>query len=415
MDKYEKLRDLAEEKLCEKDQIIHKLPKEFDELIHELQVHQIELEMQNDELKRSQTEIEELNHKYYNLYNSAPAGYITMDMATRITEINIIGAELLGIGQTERHNYIFNLFIVPEYHELFNFHVKNALRTGNKQNFELDLKRRDKTIFHAHIEMDIKLEKNTLYKLVIVDLTERKKLEEDLKRSNDELKQFAYVASHDMQEPLRTIVSFTQLLARRYEGKLDKDADEFIDYIVDAAIRMKQQIEDLLEFSRVMNQCDNFEKINVNKVIKQVISSLKTLIDENNAEINCDQLPEIVADYGQLSRLFQNLIINSIKFKKPDEAPKIHISAKKDEENNEYIFSVSDNGIGIEPQYQDRIFTIFQRLHTIEEYQGTGIGLSVAKKIVEHHEGHIWVESKFGIGSTFYFTIPVSTNNIKTS
>ena len=343
MDKYEKLRNLAEEKLCEKDQSIHKLPKEIDELIHELQVHQIELEMQNDELQRSRTEIEKLNHKYYDLYNSAPAGYITMDMATRITEINIIGAELLGIGQTERHNYIFNLFIVPEYRDIFNFHVKNALRTGNKQNFELNLKRRDKTIFHAHIEMDIKFEKNTLYKLVIVDLTERRKLEEDLKRSNEELKQFAYVASHDMQEPLRTIVSFTQLLARRYEGKLDKDADEFIDFIVDAAIRMKQQIEDLLEFSRVIAQGGNFEKINVNDVLKQVISSLKTLIDENNTKISYDPLPEVVADRRQLSRLFQNIIINSIKFRKPDEAPKIHISAKKDEENNEYIFSVSDN------------------------------------------------------------------------
>ncbi|OEC88369.1 hypothetical protein A9507_04845 [Methanobacterium sp. A39] len=371
--------------------------------------------MQNEELQRSRTEIEELHQKYYDLYNSAPAGYITMDMATKITEINIIGAKLIGIDPTEKHKYIFNLFITPEYRELFNFHVKNALRTGNKQNFELDLKRRDKTIFHAHIEMDMKLEKNTLYKLVIVDITERKKLEEDLKRSNNELKQFAYVASHDLQEPLRTIVSFTQLLAKRYEGKLDKDADEFVDFIVDASIRMKQQIDDLLEFSGVMTHGGNFEKINMNDVLKQVISSLNTLINENNAKISCDPLPEVVADHRQLARLFQNIIINSIKFRKPDEAPKIHISAKKDEENNEYIFSVSDNGIGIESQYQDRIFTIFQRLHPMEEYKGTGIGLSVAKKIVERHGGLIWVESKFGKGSTFYFTIPVSTNNIKTS
>ena len=408
MDRYQKLRDLAEEKLCEKDHGTHKLPKEIDELIHELQVHQIELEMQNDELQHSRTEIEELHQKYYDLYNSAPAGYITMDMATRITEINIIGAKLLGIDQTEKHKYIFNLFITPEYHELFRSHVKKALSTGNKQNFELDLKRRDKTIFHAHIEMDIKFEKNTLYKLVIVDLTERKKLEEDLKRSNEELKQFAYVASHDMQEPLRTIVSFTQLLTRRYEGKFDSDADEFMSYIVDASIRMKQQIEDLLEFSRVLTQGGNFEKINTNDILKQTISNLKTLIDENNAEISYDPLPEIVADYKQLARLFQNIITNSIKFRKPEEAPKIHISSKKDEKEGKYIFSISDNGIGMEPQYQDRIFTIFQRLHTMEEYSGTGIGLSVAKKIVERHGGHIWVESKFGKGSTFYFTISAS-------
>lgn len=408
MDRYEKLRNLAEEKLCEKNHGISELPKEIDELIHELQVHQIELEMQNEELQRSKAEIEELNQKYYDLYNSAPAGYITMDMSTRISEINIIGAELLGINTAEKHKYIFNLFIAPEYREKFKYHVKKALRTGNIQNFELDLKRRDKTVFHAHIEMSVKFEKNTLYKLVIVDLTERNKLEEDLKRSNDELKQFAYVASHDMQEPLRTITSFTQLLARRYEGKIDKDADEFIGFIIEASIRMKQQIEDLLEFSRVITQGGSFEKTNTENILKQVISSLKTLIDENNVEISHDPLPQIVADHGQLARLFQNLIINSIKFRKPGEQPKIHISAKKDAENNEYIFSVSDNGIGMEPQYQNRIFTIFQRLHTREEYQGTGIGLSVAKKIVERHGGHIWVESKLGIGSTFYFTI--STN-----
>ena len=408
MDRYEKLRNLAEEKLCEKDQGVNKLPKEIDELIHELQVHQIELEMQNDELQRSRTEIEKLHQKYYNLYNSAPAGYITMDMTTRITEINIIGAELLGFNKAEKDKYLFNLFIVPEYRDAFIYHVKKALRTGNIQNFELDLKRRDKTVFHAHVEMSLKLEKNTLYKLVIIDITERKKLEEELKRSNEELKQFTYVASHDLQEPLRTITSFTQLLARRYEGKLDNDANEFINFIVDASIRMKQQIEDLLEFSRIMTQGGNFEKINANDVLKQVIFSLKTLIDENSAKISYDHLPKVVADHRQLARLFQNIITNSIKFRKPDEAPKIHISAKKDEKAGQYIFSVQDNGIGIEPQYRDRIFIIFQRLHTREEYPGTGIGLSVAKKIVERHGGRIWVESELGKGSTFYFTIYLS-------
>lgn len=405
MDRYDKLRELAEKKICENNQNIHKLPEEIDKLIHELQVHQIELEMQKDEIQRSRAEIEELQQKYYDLYNTAPAGYITLDITARIIEINLMGAELLGFRKDEVGKYLFNLFITPECHSTFNFHVNNALKTRNKQHFELDLIRRDKTVFHALIEMSLEFKKNILYKLVIMDISERKKLEEDLKLSNKELQQFAYVASHDLQEPLRTIASFTQLLERRYKGQFDSDADEFMAYIVDATKRMKQQIDDLLEFSRVMGG-GNFEKVNVDEILKQSISGLNTLINENNAEITYNSLSHVIADPIQLTRLFQNLISNAIKFKKTDEPPKIYISVKKDERNNEYVFSVSDNGIGIEPQYLNRIFTIFQRLHTRDEYEGTGIGLAVAKRIVERHGGRIWVESELGKGSTFYFTIP---------
>ena len=249
------------------------------------------------------------------------------------------------------------------------------------------------------------------HSMAVVDITERKKLENELKRSNNELQQFAYVASHDLQEPLRTVASFTQLLARRYEGKLDSDADEFIHYIVDASVRMKQQIEDLLEFSRIMTRGGEFRKFKLKKIIKEDINGLKILIDENNAQITCGPLPEIYGDPRQIARLFQNLITNSIKFRKPDEPPKIHISCQKGQKSNEPIFSVSDNGIGMDPQYKDRIFTIFQRLHTTEEYTGTGIGLAVAKRIVERHGGKIWAESEPGKGTTFYFTISAEIVN----
>lgn len=228
---------------------------------------------------------------------------------------------------------------------------------------------------------------------------------DELKRSNDELQSFAYVASHDLQEPLRTISSFTQLLERRYGGKLDSDADEFIEYVVEAAQRMQQMINDLLDYSRIMTKVKEFEEINSEDILEEVIKSLKTTIDENNAVITHDKLPTVIADKGQLLRVFQNLIVNAIKFKKPDEPPRVHIACRKDEENNEYVFSVTDNGIGIEEQYFDRIFTIFQRLHTRDEYQGTGIGLSLVRRIVERHGGYMWVESEFGVGSTFYFSI----------
>ena len=253
---------------------------------------------------------------------------------------------------------------------------------------------------------------------VASDITKYKKAEEEikilleeLKRSNHELQQFAYVTSHDLQEPLRTIASFTQLMERRYKGKLDEDADEFMGYIVDASVRMKQMILDLLEYSRVGTKQEKYQQVNMESQLNNVLANLNDLIERSHAEITHDPLPVVFGDKGQLLLLFQNLVSNAIKFRKENEPPKIHISTVHDPENNEYLFSIADNGIGIEEQYFDRIFTIFQRLHTREEYQGTGIGLSIAKRIVERHGGRIWVESKFGEGSVFYFTIPMKMKN----
>ncbi|MGZ7107984.1 MAG: PAS domain S-box protein, partial [Methanobacterium sp.] len=249
-------------------------------------------------------------------------------------------------------------------------------------------KKLDEELRKSHDELELKVEERTAELDVLID---------ELKRSNKELQQFAYVSSHDLQEPLRTIASFTQLLERRYKGQLDSDADEFMDYIVNAAKRMQTLINDLLQYSRVTTKGKEFQSVDVNEVLDTVLSNLKTSIDENNAEITVDNLPTLMADDSQLIQLFQNLIGNAIKFKKVDEPPKIHISARKDEDKNDYIFTVADNGIGMEPQYAERIFVIFQRLHTMDVYKGTGIGLSVAKKIVERHGGHIWVESEFGV------------------
>lgn len=256
--------------------------------------------------------------------------------------------------------------------------------------------------------MEVKLNKVLLNldKEVQERTKEQEKLIEELKRSNKELEVFAYVASHDLQEPLRTIASFTQLLEIRYKGKLDDDADEFIEFIVDGSKRMKQLILDLLEYSRITTKGQEFQPVNTNELVDYVLNNLNTLIAENNVIITFDDLPTITADKGQLARVFQNLISNSIKFRNPYEQPKIQISYR--EKENEHFFSVSDNGIGIEKQYFDRIFTIFQRLHTMNEYPGTGIGLSVTKRIIERHGGDIWVESSFGVGSTFYFTLPKS-------
>ena len=234
------------------------------------------------------------------------------------------------------------------------------------------------------------------------DITERKNADEELARSNADLQHFAYVASHDLREPLRMITSFLQLLERRYKDELDQDANEFINFAVEGAKRLDNMINDLLEYSKVANKERIFNQVNMEKVLDQTLINLKVQIDENNVIITHDALPTINGDEKLLVQLFQNIIGNAIKYRSK-EPPEIYISAKK--EKNQYLFMIRDNGIGMSPDYLDRIFTIFQRLHTKDEYEGTGIGLSIAQKIVHQHGGEIWVKSEQGKGSTFYFTI----------
>jgi PAS domain S-box-containing protein len=264
--------------------------------------------------------------------------------------------------------------------------------------------------------------------VIFWDVTARKLAEEqlsrtaaDLARSNQELEQFAYVASHDLQEPLRMITSYTQLIAKRYGDKLDNDAREFINFAVDGAQRMQRLINDLLAYSRVGSKGKPLEPVAGGDCLKAALDNLKVAIEEGKASVTFDELPEVLGDSVQLTQLFQNLIGNALKFRGKSPA-RIHIGAKRrlapscpvpttqaplrQEKPEEWEFSVRDNGIGIEPQYYDRIFVIFQRLHTQDQYPGTGIGLAICKKIVERHGGRLWVESKAGEGTTFFFSLP---------
>jgi light-regulated signal transduction histidine kinase (bacteriophytochrome) len=224
----------------------------------------------------------------------------------------------------------------------------------------------------------------------------------ELARSNADLESFAYVASHDLQEPLRMVASFTQLLARRYKGKLDADADEFIGFAVDGANRMQQLIQDLLSYSRLTTRGKALELTESQTACNNALANLRKSIEDSGAKVVVGTLPAVLADAVQLSQLFQNLIGNAIKY--CQRRPEIQVEARAD--GKDWAFSIRDNGIGIDPRYCERIFQMFQRLHTRNEYSGTGIGLTICRKIAERHGGRIWVESQPGRGSTFWFTIP---------
>lgn len=254
----------------------------------------------------------------------------------------------------------------------------------------------------------------TSYEELRTEISHRKQAEktlakqaELLARSNRDLEQFAYVASHDLQEPLRNVTNCVQLLEKRYKNEPGSDAAKWADYAVESCARMKDLIDDLLEFSRVGTRGNPLEPTDCEKALARALAALRFAIEESGAVVTHDPLPILNADTAQFSQLFQNLIANGIKFR-GKEPPRLHVSAEKND--YEWLFTVQDNGIGIDPQYEDRIFVIFQRLHGKAEYPGTGIGLSVAKKIVERHGGRIWVQPNCDSGSTFCFTIPTGEN-----
>jgi light-regulated signal transduction histidine kinase (bacteriophytochrome) len=248
----------------------------------------------------------------------------------------------------------------------------------------------------------IKIHEKELQNQVVERTSELEQKTKELKCSNAELERFAYIASHDLQEPLRMVSSYVQLLSNRYKDKLDSEADEFICYAINGTNRMRKLIDDLLIYSRLKEYRIPLKTVNLELVVKTVLENLKPAIIDSNAVVSYSPMPSISANESQMIQLFQNLISNAIKFRGKN-IPRIYLKAKK--RDNAWQFSVSDNGIGIKKEFRERIFQVFQRLHNYEEYNGTGIGLSICKKIVEIHNGEIWIDSKYGKGSTFYFTI----------
>lgn len=356
----------------------------------------------------------EASRRHHQIIETALDAFIGMDADGIVTDWNRQAERTFGWSQSEAMGRPLAEMIMPHRHpETPGLQDLLDADTGRALN-----KRVETTAVHRDghefpIELAITLitrADRSHFAAFVRDVTERHRAQqelarkvEELARSNAELEQFAYVASHDLQEPLRMVASYTQLLARRYQGRLDSDADEFIAFAVDGATRMQTLIQDLLSYSRVTTRGQSFEAIEASRACEAALQNLRTAVDDAHARVTVAELPKVRADATQLIQVFQNLIGNAIKYR-DHRQPHIRISAVPD--GKLVRFSVNDNGIGIERQYFGRIFQMFQRLHTRQQYSGTGIGLALCRKIVERHGGRIWVESTSGEGSTFYFTVP---------
>ncbi|HEV8410501.1 MAG TPA: ATP-binding protein [Gemmatimonadaceae bacterium] len=340
-------------------------------------------------------------------FESSPSGMVMVNRDGKIILVNRETERLFGYSREELIGQTIDMLVPratraehPEHRANFFAHPQSRAMGAGR---DLHGRRSDGTEVPVEIGLNpIETDDGMCVLASVVDISARKRAEQELKRSNEELERFAYVASHDLQEPLRTVASFVQLLERRYGATLDADAKDFIGFAVDGAKRMQQLIDDLLAFSRVGRLGGAFVPIAADVSVDISIENLGAAITESNAVIERGELPVVLGDATQLRLLFTNLIGNAIKFSGPARVV-VRISAVRD--GSFWRFSVSDNGIGIDSQYFERIFVIFQRLHLREDFAGTGIGLAICKKIVERHGGRIWVESEPGKGSTFSFTL----------
>ncbi|MCX6903166.1 MAG: PAS domain S-box protein, partial [Verrucomicrobia bacterium] len=360
--------------------------------------------------------------RFRRIFEDGPLGMATTATDFRFTRANRAFCSMMGYSEQELTALTFKDITHPE-HLSADAESVNKLARGEITDYRTDKRylRKDGGMLWASVTISAirDYKGRLLYFLPMVqDITERKQAEDNLKaasaeleRSNKELEMFAYVASHDLQEPLRLVSAYTQLLMQRYRAKLDAGADPIVGFITEGVSRMQRLIQDLLAYSRVNTRPKAFGRADCEKVLAQALTNLSVTIHEQQAVVTHDPLPAIKGDEVQLGQLFQNLIGNAIKFRR-QEPPSVHLSAQKTDDGSAWLFSVRDNGIGIEAEFYERIFIIFQRLHNRTKYSGTGIGLAICKRIVERHGGRIWVESKKDQGSAFFFTIPCNPTKL---
>ena len=368
------------------------------------------------EISRDTSELKQMEAKYRGLLDAAPDAMVVVNPLGEIVLLNLQAERQFGYHRDELLGQPVKNIVPEGFAERLiadgTRSAADALGQRIGTGIELSGRRKDGSEFPIEIMLSpLPSDEGILVTAAIRDITERKRAEErlvktveELKRSNDELAQFAYIASHDLQEPLRMVASYTQLLAKRYKGRLDSDADEFIAYAVDGSNRMQRLIQDLLIYSRAGTSPRALREISSEDALQDALTNLGTTIEGSGAVVTHDSLPAVTMNDTHLIQVFQNLVGNAIKYRRA-EVPHVHVSATKNG-GTEWIFSVRDNGLGIDPQYFERIFVLFQRLHGREEFEGTGIGLAICKKMLERLGGRIWVESQPKHGSTFYFALP---------
>lgn len=452
-DYFEKLYQRAEKWLKETGDFTDStLPSNIMVLLQELSIHRVELEMQNEELRSIQTYVETTRDKFKELYDLSPSGFVETDTHGRITEANRTFCRMAGYDKASILHLPFVFFIAQEDREKYYRHLNKIVKTDSKDICEVNLFRRrgfqtnalqlkvllqsvcvqesgkrrclssvmeltgenGEVSYHSSeggiMQPQVEVNTSTIH---VEEVPEGKKLsEEDLKKAmaelefaNKELEEFTSIISHDLQEPVRIIEKLSQVMLDRYKERLDPRGEELLQIIIDGAVKMRKLVKELLNLSKITTKGKSFEWINTEGILQSIIvSMLSYQVEYTKAVITYDSMPEIFADRVQFEHLLLNLISNGIKYHKPGAAPEVHISCQGNDDV--WLFSVKDNGIGINPQFHQRIFRIFQRLHLEAEYEGSGVGLTLCKKIVDRHKGRIWVESEEGEGSTFYFTIP---------
>jgi PAS domain S-box-containing protein len=364
----------------------------------------------SEKLERSILELEQAQNKFKGLLESAPDAIIIMDNEGIIKLVNAQAEKLFEYNRNDLLSQSISLLVVDNSKNLNTEPEKLFFKLSQMQRLILDVHGRKKNGHEFPIEINfnpLQTEDGLLVSVAIRDISDRKYLKE-LERKNIELEQFVYIASHDLQEPLNTITSFISLIEEEHKDKLDKEGSAYIDYIRESANRMTMLITDILEYSRIGRK-SKFEVVDCNEIVRQVILDMNATLTETNAKITYDKLPVIKGYPIEIRLLFQNLISNAVKFQKKNISPDIKILAC--EENEYWHFMIEDNGIGIDEKHQDKIFIIFQRLHNVRKYDGTGIGLAHCKKIIELHHGKIWVESVVDVGSKFHFTLPKMEKN----